>query len=161
LSAPEFIAFVSHKKGSEVRMRLRTLLFGLTTCCASPLVAQHPGLSPRLAAALESSRGPLPRALHESTHPTHWKEGAIIGGAVGVLFGAGLGGSFCGMATDAGRSCTGSAVLGAVAGGLILAIPGAIIGGAFPKHSHRDADGGTRSRGTPRPDPLAAGESGR
>jgi uncharacterized membrane protein YeaQ/YmgE (transglycosylase-associated protein family) len=65
--------------------------------------------------------------------PTYWKKGAIIGGAVGALGGFLLGRALCDLSEEQGHSCTGTLLVGAVGGALVIAIPGALIGGQFHK----------------------------
>ena len=63
--------------------------------------------------------------------PTYWKEGALVGGVIVGAFGAYLYHGLCGM--DGPDNCGGALVGGAILGFLIGAIPGALIGGQFPK----------------------------
>ncbi|HJR15876.1 MAG TPA: hypothetical protein VJ808_03400 [Gemmatimonadales bacterium] len=64
--------------------------------------------------------------------PTHWKEGAVIGGlSVGVGL-ALVGGALC-RSSDNVRSCGGATVGGFLLGGVIGGIAGALIGGQFHK----------------------------
>ena len=84
---------------------------------------------------LEALRDTVPAQLP----PTYWKEGALIGGALGALGGALLGHAVCETSDESGKSCTGSLFLGGVLGAAILAIPGALIGGQFPKRAQAEA----------------------
>ena len=70
---------------------------------------------------------------------THWVEGAVIGGGLGVLTGGILAAVFCGL-SEGDDNCLGDGVaaallLGAAGGGL-----GALIGAAFPKPAPAVAD---------------------
>jgi tetrahydromethanopterin S-methyltransferase subunit D len=69
-----------------------------------------------------------------TSHPTHWKEGALIGGILGAIGGALLGNAFCGAGDDTTSNCVAATVAGALGGAVLLGFPGALIGGAFPKH---------------------------
>jgi hypothetical protein len=117
-------------------MRLFELALGVAFCLASPCAAQNPGqpysLSPRLAQAVAASEAARPGTV-VALHPTYWKEGAIVGGILGGALGALAGGGFCGQSDAPHKNCTGSTILGGMAGALILRIPGALIGGLFPK----------------------------
>jgi hypothetical protein len=67
--------------------------------------------------------------------PTYWKEGALVGGLLGGLGGAFLGAAICRNSEVADKNCTWSSVGGGLISGLVLAIPGALIGGQM----HKDA----------------------
>ena len=64
--------------------------------------------------------------------PTYWKEGAVVGGAVGAIGFGLLVGAICGL-SESETGCTGKALLGGLVGGGVVAVPGALIGGLFPK----------------------------
>jgi hypothetical protein len=67
--------------------------------------------------------------------PTHWKEGGIVGAVVLGAFGIWLGNEIC-QETEAGNDggCTAKAVVGgAIGGGGLGFLIGALIGGQFPK----------------------------
>jgi len=93
-----------------------------------------------------AERGPLQatRALAPSDtvprniQPTYWKEGALIGGVAGAVAGALLFAAFC-ESSDVAGSCAGSTVGGVLVGALILGLPGALIGGQFPKGGSADS----------------------
>ena len=72
--------------------------------------------------------------------PTYWKEGALVGGVIGALAGAWLGHGVCEMSEEFEKNCTGSLFLGGVLGTALLAIPGASIGGQFPKNEDAEVD---------------------
>jgi hypothetical protein len=67
------------------------------------------------------------------SRPTYWKKGAAIGGVVGALSGLLLGRVLCNVSEEPGRGCSRTMLIGVVGGGLLLAIPGALIGGQFAK----------------------------
>jgi hypothetical protein len=64
--------------------------------------------------------------------PTHWKEGALIGGLSMGLGLALLADGLC-QNSDSGGSCGGAMTAGFLLGGVIGGIIGALIGGQFPK----------------------------
>jgi hypothetical protein len=118
------------------------------------LAVVYLSLGPSVGASQDRPFGPAPSALFVATpktafrttfsaergdtgrreiRPTYWKKGAAIGGAVGVLSGLLLGHLVCGLSEEAGHGCSGTMLAGAVGGGLLLAIPGALIGGQFAK----------------------------
>jgi hypothetical protein len=72
-------------------------------------------------------------SLKQQIRPTYWKEGAVIGGALGLLLGALTGYGLCEGGDEATKHCTGHLVLGGVFGAALVAIPGALIGGQFSK----------------------------
>ena len=126
----------------EVNLRLTLSLFLGLIAWGSPVVAQSAVGGPVASILLSRpTSGPL-RALglvepadriERDIRPTHWKEGALVGGLVGLAGGAVLGSAFCRNSEELGKSCTGSAVVGGLIVGLVLAIPGALIGGQIPK----------------------------
>ena len=85
---------------------------------------------PLTAAALQEPRDSLQRDVR----PTHWKEGALVGGLIGLVGGALLGAEICRNSEQSDQNCTGSVVGGALISGLVLAIPGALIGGQMHKN---------------------------
>lgn len=118
-------------------MRSLLLIVGLTTWTTPGAAQTHPLSSPLLAGmpaprwrtALESQ----PDTVERQIKPTHWKEGALVGGVLGALGGAILGKAICTQSEQPDKHCTGSLLIGAVLGAVILGIPGALIGGQFPK----------------------------
>jgi uncharacterized membrane protein YeaQ/YmgE (transglycosylase-associated protein family) len=73
--------------------------------------------------------------------PTHWKEGALIGGVLGLIPGALLGHAICENSEDPDANCTVWTILGGLGGAILLGFPGALIGGQFPKHQAADTAG--------------------
>jgi hypothetical protein len=71
--------------------------------------------------------------------PTYWKEGPLIGGVLGAVGGALLGHGVCELSEESRKNCTGSLFPGGVLGAALLAIPGALIGGQFPKEKEENA----------------------
>jgi hypothetical protein len=120
-------------------MRFLDLSLGVALCLGSPCAAQSPwpalGLSPRLAAAVESSKPLALSGVPPSIRPTYWKEGAVIGGILGGALGVLAGGGLCGQSEEPNKHCAGSMILGGMVGALLLGIPGALVGGLFPKRS--------------------------
>ncbi len=91
---------------------------------SSPLTI---GLDPQWAVSPSLALDTVPRDIR----PTHWKEGALIGGlalGVGLAF---LVDGLC-RSSDSGN-CGGATTGGFFAGALIGGLTGALIGGQFPK----------------------------
>jgi hypothetical protein len=107
----------------------------------SSAAAQAPISGPLPSVLLSSShRTPLQTELTQPTDslqgpapPTHWKEGALVGGLIGAVGGTVLGLAICRNSEELGKNCAGSAVAGGLISALVLAIPGALIGGQLPK----------------------------
>jgi hypothetical protein len=84
--------------------------------------------------------GPLRQVFSVDTverqiRPTHWKEGAVVGG---VTTGLGLALLIDGLcSSDSGGNCASAVVLGLVGGGAVGGVVGALIGGQFPKREKR------------------------
>jgi len=84
-----------------------------------------------------AARGPLRQSLaldsvQRDIQPTHWKEGALIGGVSVGLGMAILANGFC-RSSDNGGDCGGTFTMGLLAGGVLGGLVGALIGGQFPK----------------------------
>jgi hypothetical protein len=118
---------------SSARLCL-VLLLTLTTAAG----AQHPptGIAgPRPSEVFGAvSRGPLrqsfaPDSVRREIRPTHWKEGALIGG---VVTGLGLAVWLNGWCHDS-DDCRGVVPASLVAGGLVGGLVGALVGAQFPK----------------------------
>jgi hypothetical protein len=108
------------------------LLLPLTAAAQRAPVPSH--VTPRLAEAIAATASPATRpSPNPSVRPTYWKEGALVGALLGGTVGALGGAAICGQADEPGKDCTGSTILGGVVGGVLLAIPGALVGGLFPK----------------------------
>jgi hypothetical protein len=113
------------------------LLISLNTGAGAqhaPTGIAGPGPSALLGAAV---RGPLrqslvPDSVWRDIQPTHWKEGALIGGVSVGLGMAILASGFC-RSSDNGGDCGGTFTLGLLAGGVLGGLVGALIGGQFPK----------------------------
>ncbi|HWN20248.1 MAG TPA: hypothetical protein VNO19_15150 [Gemmatimonadales bacterium] len=122
-------------------MRATMLLLLSLTAWSSPVAGQ---VAPRGPAASvlfrDLPRGPLsvewpvtPRdSVVRDIKPTYWKEGALVGGLLGFVGGFLLGSAVC----ESGNACITAAILG---GGLLLLIPGALVGGQFEKGGDENA----------------------
>jgi hypothetical protein len=122
---------------------MRTLALLVIGSIATPAAAftQVRHLSPAPSALFQAAtRGPLhagaPRETQDSVtryiQATHWKEGALVGAGVGALGGYGLSRLIC-EDRESTDSCAGTTALVMLGSAAILAIPGALIGGQFPK----------------------------
>jgi len=102
---------------------------------AAPVAsAQRPLAPPPGASAPFLARVALPLARDSvKIPPTHWEEGAIIGGVAVGIFGAVLGVGLCNFDEPCHNSAV-AAAAGLVLGGLVGVGVGAMIGGQFPKH---------------------------
>jgi hypothetical protein len=72
-------------------------------------------------------------SIDRDIRPTYWKEGALVGGLSGAAAGTVLGLVICRNSEELGKNCAGSAVAGGLISALVLAIPGALIGGQMQK----------------------------
>lgn len=88
------------------------------------------GLDAQWAMARSLALDTVPREIR----PTHWKEGAFVGGLSLGLGLALLADGFC-RSSDSGGSCGGATTGGFLLGGVIGGVIGALIGGQFPKGS--------------------------
>lgn len=96
---------------------------------------------PRVVGPFRQAWSPDPSDSVPKIRPTYWKEGAIVGGVIG---GVGLGllaARFCAVAEETDESCTGATLVGGLLGAVILGVPGALIGGSFPKGERRTDQG--------------------
>ena len=122
-------------------MRITLVLVSAFLAWSSPAAAQAPISGPLPSVLLNNShRSPLQTELTQPTDslegpapPTHWKEGALVGGLIGAVGGTVLGLAICRNSEELGKNCAGSAVAGGLISALVLAIPGALIGGQMPK----------------------------
>jgi hypothetical protein len=120
------------------RLRGASLLAVTIAAFAPPrAIAQRPELPTpvaRVAPSLFAPAAPQVRLDSVVIPPTHWREGAIIGGALLGLVTAVGALELCGF--DAPCHNPGFYFLGGLAGGGIVGFGlGALIGGQFPKHS--------------------------
>ena len=127
-----------------MRAALLFLLLG-TFALARPVSAQSSALGPAPSILFRAGRS-VPQFQVEvadtntpSSHPTYWKEGALIGGVVGAAVGVLVFHDLCSTSDDADKNCTLMSVGGALTGALVLGIPGALIGGAFPKGGNSES----------------------
>jgi hypothetical protein len=65
--------------------------------------------------------------------PTYWREGALVGGAVGALGGLLIARFICEQSEDWSRGCTGTTLAAVVATAVLLAVPGGLVGGQFSR----------------------------
>jgi hypothetical protein len=105
----------------------------------SPRVLAGPRPSPVLGLV---ARGPLQQpfafdSARREIRPTHWKEGAFIGGLATGLGFAYLADGFC-RSSDAIDDCGGALPAGFLLGGVLGGFVGALIGGQFPKDEGPD-----------------------
>jgi hypothetical protein len=123
-------------------MAVRQLLSTLAILFAVPAAvsAQHlagPSPSVLFARQPQASLYPAlaaPDTIRTGIRPTYWKEGALIGGLVGGL-GLGLfAAELCRFSEQPSNGCVGTTLLTALVGTVIVGIPGALIGGSFPKY---------------------------
>ena len=122
-------------------MRITLVLISAFLAWGSPAAAQAPISGPLPSVLLSSShRGPLETELTQPADslegpapPTHWKEGALVGGFIGAVGGTVLGFAICRNSEELGKNCAGSAVAGGLISAPVLAIPGPLIGGQMPK----------------------------
>jgi hypothetical protein len=73
-----------------------------------------------------------PDSVPPEIRPTHWKEGALIGGLSLGLGMALLADGLC-HSSDSAGSCGGAMTAGFLLGGVLGGMVGALIGGQFPK----------------------------
>ena len=108
---------------------------------ATPLAAQHPNTGiagPRSSQLFRVvARGPLQQppaldSLRREIRPTHWKEGALVGGLVTGLSLGLLVDGLCRQYEGTGE-CAGALTGGFVVGAVIGGVTGALVGGQFPK----------------------------
>lgn len=121
-------------------MRTR-LQLALLLICPVVAVAQLPptGIPGSIPSEVlgAAARGPLrqPFALDSvprEIRPTHWKEGALIGGVTVGLGVALLSHELC-RSSDNGGDCGGATIGGFLVGAVLGGFVGALVGGQFPK----------------------------
>jgi hypothetical protein len=76
---------------------------------------------------------------------THWREGVLVGAAIGALFGAYLGHGLCRDSETRHGSCLPLAVGGAVVLAVPTSVVGGLVGGSLSKRSPPDSGLGTGS----------------
>lgn len=112
------------------------LLISPVVAVAQQALGGIPGPAPSEVLSV-TARGPLRESLavdsvRREIHPTHWKEGGLIGG---ITVGLGLGlvvEALCQDSEIAG-DCRGALAGGVLVGGLAGGVVGALIGSLFPK----------------------------
>jgi len=118
-------------------LSLLTLPAGVSAQTAAawvPRAAPSALLDPEVRGPLRANWNPEPQDSLPRIRPTYWQEGALIGGLAGGIGLAVLAGGLCAYSDDYGKDCTGTTLLGGVIGAGLGGIPGALIGGLFPKH---------------------------
>jgi hypothetical protein len=94
-----------------------------------PLVLNSAAKGPLRPIVLSDTTDSVPRRIR----PSHWKEGALIGG---LAVGAGLAFlvyGLCDAGSESETDCSGAPVAGFLVGAIMGSITGALIGGQFPK----------------------------
>src|SRR5688572_6056842 len=110
------------KSGRMVRTSLLLLLGTLPF--GSGLSGQAVVAGPTSSVLTSIRRGPLRSSdlqqardsVERDIRPTYWKEGALVGGLIGIAGGALVGLVACSYSDQVGKSCTGSAAVGALGG---------------------------------------------
>ncbi len=112
-----------------MRLTFTSLLAIAAPFVPATLKAQTAAFRPR-PSILFQPPAPAPGPADTLNLPkTHAKEGALIGGSLGLLLGAAVGRGIC----EVGEECTSSKISGALAGAMAFGITGALIGGAIEK----------------------------
>ena len=123
-------------------MRRTVLLLSTLLVAPVPLAAQVPLQRPEASVLFRYREGGVlgpafsvesSDSLRRHSRRTAWKEGALVGGAAGAIAGLVLGNHLCGLANESTRNCTGSMLLAGALSAVVVAIPGALIGGQIPK----------------------------
>ena len=120
------------------KLKALLLIIGLIAG-ASPAAGQAAAGRP-VASVLYSgvTRGPLSfdwsaeqrDSVVRDIRPTYWKEGALVAGLIGAAGGAVLGAAVC--------ESKGCIIASGLGGALVLALPGALVGGQFRKQPTSD-----------------------
>jgi hypothetical protein len=118
---------------------LSTLLLLLTLTTTAEAQDAPLGVRGPRAAQVWSAvpRGPLhqafaPDSVRHRVRPTHWKEGALIGGLAAGVGLALVGDALC-RGSDAAGDCGGALTAGFLVGGVMGGFVGMLIGGQVPK----------------------------
>lgn len=106
------------------------LLLSLFAAWPTSAAGQRPTPSPRPSLLFRLGATEVTPADTLHLTPTYWKEGAIVGGSIGMAFGIYAGLEFC-RYEDV--DCATGVIAGGLLFGLFAAIPGALIGGQFKK----------------------------
>lgn len=128
------------------------LIFGLSAW-ALPGAAQLPvsgpapsslfGYRPRVAST--SALAAEPDDSLRQPRRTYWKEGGLIGGALGLVGGAVVAQRLCGVSDDSTDDCTSGTLVAGAIGAALLALPGALIGHQFRKKPAADPAPGSET----------------
>jgi hypothetical protein len=117
-------------------VRLAVLVLALMAA-AAPAAAQAvnrglrgPGRSQLFAMWPSSPMRFAPDTAPRNIQPTHWKQGLLIGGAIGSVGLGVLGYGLCHDLSESRTSCLGTALGTAALGAVIGGVTGALIGGA-------------------------------
>jgi uncharacterized protein YcfJ len=132
--------------GREVHVGRLALLVLALMAAAVPAAAQAvnrglrgPGRSQLFAVRPSSPTRFTPDTTPRNIQPTHWKQGLLVGGAIGAAgFGA-LGYGLCHELSESQTSCLGTALGTAAVGAVIGGVTGALIGGAVRKQGPADS----------------------
>jgi hypothetical protein len=81
--------------------------------------------------------GQIADTARRDIRPTYWLEGALVGSAVGAVGGLLLGQFICEQSE--GQSCGVARVAAVVGTAVLVALPGALIGGQFTKGERGDS----------------------
>ena len=117
------------------RRPLTSVALALAVVSAAP-TALHAQYRANLRAGISAPAAPaaaVSNALPRAVKPTYWKRGAVIGGAItAAAWIAYIATHGCGSTTTSER-CLFIGIMVTPVAALIGAIPGALIGGLFPK----------------------------
>jgi hypothetical protein len=132
--------------GQEVWVFRLALVVLALIAAALPAVAQDagrglrgPGRSQLFAARPSSPMQFTSDTAPTVIRPTHWKQGLLIGGAIGGVGLGFLGYALCHDLSETRTSCLGTTLGTAAVGAVIGGVTGALIGGAFRKQGPADS----------------------
>jgi hypothetical protein len=122
-----------------MRMARLLLVMFLTWPSAAVAQARITGPAPSILSVTPTKPSQLAQLAEADSvsEPTHWKEGALVGALAGAVAGGVLGQAIC----EQGETSSCSTVPGILLGAALLAIPGALIGGQFPKEPREEEVG--------------------